>query len=308
MLGVLAGFSIVWVVILAGYLVGRTRALGPDARDVLSRFAFFVASPALLFETLSDADFGDIFAAPLLVAAASAISTAVAYWCVARFWLRRTTGESIMGSMSASLVNSANLGIPIAVYVLGDIAFVAPVLIFQLAFYTPLFLMILDSMSSGYRTTALRFVVQICRNPIIIGSLLGLMISATNADVPELVMEPIHLIGGAAVPAMLVAFGISLVGTRPLERAGGRRADVVLASTFKLVLHPALAFTLARFVLGIEGHLLFAIVVTAALPTAQNVFVAAARYGESLVLAKDTVLITTIVAIPVLVGIAALLT
>ena len=51
--------------------------------------------------------------------------------------------------MSASLANSANLGIPIAVYVLGDASYVAPLLIFQLAFFTPLFLMVLDATTSS---------------------------------------------------------------------------------------------------------------------------------------------------------------
>lgn len=307
MLGVLAGFFIVWVIILTGYLVGRTGILGSEGRDVLSRLAFFVASPALLLETLSRADLKQVFSYPLLVTAVSAILTAAAYWTISRFWLQRPAAEAVMGSMSSSLVNGANLGIPIAVFVLGDAAFIAPVLIFQLALFTPAFLMIMDSLSSGHRTTPLIFVLQILRNPIIIGSLLGLVLSVSGWEVPDIIMEPIRLIGGAAVPAMLIAFGISLVGSRPFQRADARRADVVLASAFKLLLQPLLAFLFARFALGLEGHLLFVVVVTAALPTAQNVFVAAARYRRAVVVAKDTVLITTVVAVPALLGVAALL-
>ena len=56
-----------------------------------------------------------------------------------------------------------------------------------------------------------------------------------------------------------------------------------------------------------EDHALFAVVVTAALPTAQNVFVAASRYQTGLTVAKDTVLITTIVAVPAMIGVALLL-
>ncbi|NKX52156.1 AEC family transporter, partial [Arthrobacter deserti] len=63
----------------------------------------------------------------------------------------------------------------------------------------------------------------------------------------------------------------------------------------------------ARFLLGMEGHLLFAAVVLAALPTAQNVFVSAARYERGLVIAKDTVLLTTIVAVPAMMVLAWLL-
>jgi malonate transporter len=126
--------------------------------------------------------------------------------------------------------------------------------------------------------------------------------------VPELVMQPIHLIGGAAIPAMLIAFGMSLNGSRPLQAATGRRIDALLASGFKLIVHPAIAYTVARFALGMDGQALFAVVVTSALPTAQNVFVAASRYQTGLTVAKDTVLITTVVAVPAMIGVALLLT
>nr|WP_237686240.1 AEC family transporter [Arthrobacter jiangjiafuii] len=306
-MGVLTGFTVVWIIILAGYLIGRLGVLGDNAQTVLSRLAFFVASPALLLVTLSDADLGTVFSLPLLVAAASALLTAVVFVLCTRWWLRRPLPEALISAMSSSLVNAANLGLPIAVYVLGDAAYIAPVLIFQLAFFTPLFLMALDTSTSGRRTSLLSFLAQTVRNPIIIGTLIGLFLGATGLELPVIILEPVTLIGGAAVPAMLLAFGISLVGSRPLRRDGGRRADVMLASAFKLVLQPALAYLLARFVLGMEGHLLFAVVVTAALPTAQNVFVAATRYEEGVLVAKDTVLVTTVLSLPVLVLIAALL-
>lgn len=307
MLGVLAGFFVVWCIILVGMFVGRRGILGDNARQVLSGLTFFVASPALLFETLSKARLQDVFAAPLLVAAVGAMATAAIFFIIVKFLLKRSMPESLVSSMSASLANSANLGIPIAVYVLGDASYVAPLLIFQLAFFTPLFLMALDSTTSAHRTTPLRFVLMILRNPMIVGSALGLVVAGTGWQVPPLILQPIHLIGGAAIPAMLMAFGMSLNGSRPLQAATARRVDALVASAFKLIVHPAIAYVFARFALGMEGHALFAAVVTSALPTAQNVFVAASRYRTGLTVAKDTVLITTVVAVPALVGVAVLL-
>ncbi|MEJ1194442.1 AEC family transporter [Pseudarthrobacter sp. CCNWLW207] len=307
MLGVLAGFFVVWSIILVGWFVGRKKILGENARQVLSGLTFFVASPALLFETLSKAKLQEVFAAPLLVTAVAAFATAAIFFAITKFLLKRALPEALMSSMAASLANSANLGIPIAVYVLGDASYVAPLLIFQLAFFTPLFLMILDSSTSSHRTTPLGFVVMILRNPMIVGSGLGLLVAGTGLQVPPLVMEPIHLIGGAAIPAMLIAFGMSLNGSRPLQASAGRRVDTLLASLFKLVIQPAIAYVFAHFALGMEGHALFAVVVTSALPTAQNVFVAASRYKTGLTVAKDTVLLTTVVAVPAMIGVALLL-
>ena len=307
MLGVLAGFFVVWAIILVGMFVGRRNILGENARPVLSALTFFVASPALLFETLSKAKLHDVFAAPLLVTAVGAVTTAVLFFGIVRFALKRSLPEALISSMSSSLANSANLGIPIAVFVLGDASYVAPLLIFQLAFFTPLFLMALDATTSSHRTTPLSFVLMILRNPMIVGTGLGLLVAATGWTVPPLILEPIHLIGGAAIPAMLIAFGMSLNGSKPLQASAGRRLDTLLASGFKLIVHPLVAYLFARFALGMEDQALFAAVVTAALPTAQNVFVAASRYRTGVTVARDTVLITTVVAVPAMIGVALLL-
>jgi predicted permease len=168
--------------------------------------------------------------------------------------------------------------------------------------------MALDATTSAHRTTPLRFILMILKNPMIVGSALGLVVAGTGWQVPDLILEPIHLIGGAAIPAMLMAFGMSLNGSRPLQAAAGRRLDTLLASAFKLVVHPAIAYVFARFALGMEGQALFAVVVTSSLPTAQNVFVAASRYRTGVTVAKDTVLITTVVAVPAMIGVALLLT
>jgi predicted permease len=70
---------------------------------------------------------------------------------------------------------------------------------------------------------------------------------------------------------------------------------------------PLVAFIVGRFVFALESELLFAVVVLAALPTAQNVFVYAQRYETAEVVARDTVFLTTIGSVPVLLTVALLL-
>jgi len=62
-----------------------------------------------------------------------------------------------------------------------------------------------------------------------------------------------------------------------------------------------------RLVFGLGGEQLFAVVVLAGLPTAQNIFVYAQRYSRGVTLARDTVLLTTMGSVPILVMVAALL-
>lgn len=307
MTGVLEGFSIIWVVILVGYLVGRTGVLGDQGRHVLSRVTFFVASPALLFTTLADSDPVSVLGPLLWVAALSAALTAAIYYLATVRTLKRPASESIIAAMSASTVNSANLGLPIALYVLGDMSYAAPIILFQLALYQPVNLAMLDATTSRHRTTPIALLLATAKNPMIIGSLLGLLVALTGIELPSMVLEPIDLIAGASIPAMLMAFGISLVGSKPLEKKSGRRADVLIAAAAKLLLHPFLAWVLAYWVFGLRGELLVASVIMAGLPTAQNIFVTAMRYDHGVVVAKDTVLVTTICAIPLMMLLAIIL-
>lgn len=307
MLAVIEGFSVVWLVILVGWFVGRRNVLGENAPLVLSRLSFFVASPALLVETLAKADLASVFAEPLLVAAVSAVITGGAFLLIVKFLLKRSLAESLLSAMSSSTANAANLGIPIAAYVLGDAALIAPVLVFQLAFYTPFYLLLLDSLTSGRRATPGRVLLQIISNPMIVGTMVGLVLAATTWHLPNLIAEPLHLVAGAAIPAILIAFGMSLGSSKPLSAVDGRRSDTLLATAFKLILHPTVAFLLGHFVLGMSGAGLFAVVVAAALPTAQNVYVTAQRYQVSVTVAKDTVLATTVLAIPAMFAVAFLL-
>ena len=61
------------------------------------------------------------------------------------------------------------------------------------------------------------------------------------------------------------------------------------------------------FALDLHGVDLLAVTVIAALPTAQNVFTHAVRYDRGVILARDTIFITTLLSVPVLILIAALL-
>lgn len=111
---------------------------------------------------------------------------------------------------------------------------------------------------------------------------------------------------GLAVPAALVAYGMSLHGA-PRPAAGAVAGQVWLAVGLKTCCQPLIAYALGRWVAGLDGTALLAVTVTSALPTAQNVFVYVAAYGHDTLVARDTILIGTMLSVPVLVLLAFLL-
>jgi len=303
--GVLTGFAVIAVVIGVGYVIGLRGYLGDQGREVLTKLAFHVASPALLFTTLAKADLSVVFSSRLLVTALSTAGAAGVFVAVGvvRHW---GVGRTTIGALCSSYVNSGNLGIPIAVYVLGDASLVAPVLLFQLVLVGPIAVTVLDLSGDGDKGPLWRRLLTPLRNPIAVGSLAGVLAAATGVHVPSPVMDPLTLIGGMSVPAVLLAFGISLCGST-MPGKGPDRTPVLLSVALKSFGQPALAWALAAGVFGLRGHQLLDVVVTSALPAAQNLYTYASQYGVGERLARDSILVSTVLSVPVLVVVAALL-
>ena len=301
---ILQGFAIIAVVILVGFVVGRIGLLGPEARPVIARLTFFVLAPCLLFTVMVEADPAELLSPLVAASVAAALGSFLVFTLVARLVWRRSVADTVVGALGSGYVNANNIGLPVAAYVLGDATLMAPVILVQLLVFSPVALTLLDASTSGV-VTLRRIVAQPVRNPIIIASAVGLAISLLGIDLPPAAVEPFRIVGGGAVPLMLIAFGISLAGVRILE-PGPRRRDALLAAALKLVLMPALAL-LAGLALGLHGDDLFVVVTLAALPTAQNVFNYAQRYDAAETLARDTIAVTTLGALPVLMLVAATL-
>ena len=305
--GVVNGFVVIGIVIVAGYFLARSGVLGPAAVEVLSRLAFFVASPALLFVTLAHADVRAVFSAPLIVTAVSSSVACLLYLPVGVL-RRRPAGETAVGAMASGYVNAGNLGIPIATYALGNAAEVAPVMLFQLTVLAPVFSTVLDLMSArahGDQPPLLRTLTAPARNPIALASAAGLVVSATGLQPPAALLAPVELVGNLAVPAMLLAFGLSLRGAaRP--GTGDNGPSLVAVLLLKNLVQPVLALALG-LALGLSGHALLAVVVCAVGRAAQNVFGYAVRFGQGVVLGRDAGLATTLVSAPVLFAVVALL-
>lgn len=303
--GVISGFGVIASIVVTGYLLGRRGSLGEHGGDVLTRLAFQVASPALLFSTVARADLSVLLSVPMLVTGLSTFVVAGTFIAVGavRGW---SVGRTTIGALCSAYVNSGNLGIPVAMYVLGDASLIAPVLLFQQLVVSPIALTVLDLSRREERPSLLRRLTSPVRNPVVAGSLSGVVVAAAGWRIPGPVMEPVSLLGGMAVPGVLLAFGLSLPGSTLLGR-GEDRAAVLLSVALKSFAQPLVAWAIAAGVFGLGGAALFAAVVTSALPAAQNLFTYAVRYQTATRLARESILLSTFLAAPVLLTVTALL-
>ena len=316
---VVAGLAVFGVVIAVGWLLVRTRAVPADADGVLTRVCFFAATPALLVTTLSRADLAAVVSRTTAVAVAAELVAIVSAWCLHRLVLRRSTAEATIGALASGYVNAANLGIPVAVLVLGDAATIAPILLLQLLVLTPVTFTVLDAVTRRGNPSRLATLTVPLRNPLLWGVVAGTAANLSGLDLTAWCggypAQGLEMLGRVAVPLMMLALGMSLAGApRPLRspepdasvRGAGRRSGLWLAVGWKLAVMPGLAVVVG-LATGLSGAQLLTPVVTATLPTAQNVFMYASRYGVGKDLARDTVLLTTAGFVPVVLLAAAIL-
>ena len=371
MADVVAGLAVFGAVIAVGWLLVRTRAVPADADGVLTRVCFFAATPALLVTTLSRADLTAVLSRSTAVAVAAELAAIVSAWCLHRLVLRRPTAEATIGALASGYVNAANLGIPVAVLVLGDAAAIAPILLLQLLVLTPATFTVLDAVTRRGNPSRLATLTVPLRNPLLWGVVAGTAANLGGVDLKEwgggYPAQGLEMLGRVAVPLMMLALGMSLAGApRPLrnpapeeaspspqdspaqsarqgqeppaaeagseaheintaggrpprveeepahgatstsQRGADRHSGLWLAVGWKLAVMPGLAVVVG-LAAGLSGAQLLTPVVTAALPTAQNVFMYASRYGAAKDLARDAVLLTTAGFVPVVLLAAALL-
>ncbi|MFC9334304.1 AEC family transporter [Arthrobacter sp. NPDC057009] len=301
--GVLKGFFVVGVVLLVGYILARTNALGPHGTKVLSTLTFMVGLPSLMFSTIASRHISEILSQTGLISVVTALCVMALFalsGAIGRWGVRRTT----VGALATGIVNSTNLGVPLSLYILGSATFVTPIMLFQLALLTPVALTILDLTDpEGKRSSVWSILSTPLRNPVTVAAILGVIVSAAEIELPDLVLDPLELVAQLTVPLMLIIFGMSLHGLSPRQDVADR-VPTLFAVILKSAVQPVLAWLLAVLVFRLDTFSTFVVTACAILPTGQNVVLYSVRYGVGQNLAQTTAVVTSALAVPLLLGAA----
>lgn len=273
---------------------------------MLNRIAFYAATPALLFNVVARSDPSALISPVIVVTFVATIVTAAVYCVISAIFFKKDIATTATGAAASAYVNSNNIGLPVSIYVLGTGAYVAPILVMQMVIFAPMILAALTSGDvKGSRGQKIWAAVKgSLLSPIVLASIAGLIVCLLEIQLPAAVMEPTIILGGASIPLILMSFGASLPSTNVLASKADR-PSVLTATAIKIVGMPAITWLIAK-AFGLEGDYLYAAVILAALPAAQNVYNYAATYRKGEIVARDTVFLTTFLALLGMLGIAAL--
>jgi len=289
----------IFAVAALGYAAARFRVLSEGGVNGLVVFVFDFAIPVLLFRTLSTIELPADVPWSFLVAYYG--GTAIVYalgMVVGRALFDRPLHEATIFGMSAAFCNTVLIGIPVILTAFGPEATVPLFLLISLhaAFFMPLTVGLIHAgrgggFAAGEQARAV--VKAIAGNPIVVGLALGMAANLAGLTMPAPIDRVTDMLGASAVPCSLFAMGASLTAFRV---EGEVKPALVLAS-LKLLIHPAIVWTVGALVFGLGGLWLAVAVVMAAMPTGINAYLFGARYDAVPGVAAGTVLVASVLSV-----------
>ena len=268
MLAILAITGPIFALIGLGYACVAMGLFERGDMRILGRFVINLALPALIVSALSQRTLAEILRGDYLLACAGG---ALISFSLILLWFYRVRGrgfqESALTAMGAAISNSAFMGLPIVVQVVGPAASVALALYMggENIIMLPLALILADlaGQRQGSVWARLRGIGwSLVKNPIILAISCALSLSLLQMPLPPLLAKPIDMLGLAAAPVALFSIGGNLAGSR----LGGVLADVGQVVGAKLLLHPLLVAGLALSLPGMDPLMQAAAIVYASMP------------------------------------------
>lgn len=277
----------VFALVVIGYVAGPR--LGLEART-LTRYAYYILTPALIFNVIGSAQV-DVSAATRMIVFAVVVHITLAgvAWAVAKA-LGRSEKMVSAYILIAVFGNVGNFGLPLIEFRLGQEAFAAATVYF-LAITTIAFIIGVAAANLP-RGGGLKATLAVFKTPALIALVPALILNVTHVHPPLFLERSIGLLAAATVPTMLVALGVQLSTLKSFNFT----SDVIIASGIRLLAGPILAVALA-VPFGLTGIERGAGILQAAMPAAILTAIIAMEHELIPEFVTTTVLFSTLASI-----------
>lgn len=276
----------IFIVAAFGFILRRRFHVGGEA---LSKTAFYILSPALVFSSLVTTELpGGELAQLALFTLLSIASSAIIAALVGRL-LRYSREQLAIFMLVVMFVNSGNYGLTLMQLRYGD-AGVARAVVYYVTSTIVLYSagILIASMGKMSWREALGKLVRL---PPFLAALAAIFIYALGIPVPGPLMAGISLAGSAAIPVMLLILGIQLA---TLER-GAMDGMVWPAVAVRLLVGPLIGIGIAAL-LGLTGLARSAAIIEASMPTAVVTIVFAMEFALPASSTARIVMISTLLS------------
>lgn len=273
----------VLVVAGTGFLIGRIFIL--DA-GTISKISLYALTPALCLDTLLTTRVSGQVGAVLVGAYVLVSLIGAGVGALLTPGVESATRRAVAASVAIS--NSGNMGLPIALFALGQAGFEQSVLMFLASVVLSFILGPLLFGSGGGSVAALKGLVRL---PALWAIAAAMMLRGFGLDLPVGIMRGVEMLSAATLPMVLLALGIQLGATSRVTLS----RPVLTASLIRVFGMPFLSLGIG-LLFGLSGVPLQALVLAGAMPTAVNAFLLAIEYEGDVRTVADTVTVTTLLS------------
>lgn len=284
MLNILSITGPIYLSILLGFLATRQGIFSKSELQIFGKFVLKFALPALVFSSLAQRPFAEIFNVTYLMTylLASLFTLVVGYF-VSIYMLKETRQASTFNAMGVSCANSGFIGFPILLLIAPDIAGVAFALhvIVENLVMIPLILIMAERNNSTEKVTLGKTLRGLAKNPLMIALVAGTCVSMLEIPMPQAITRTVDLFSKTSGALSLFIIGGTLTGLS----ISGMKHKIFPVVLGKLVLHPVAVIVVMWILMSVgfpalEPDLHRAIVISAAIPMMGTYSILAQAYGQ----------------------------
>ncbi|MEU9143833.1 AEC family transporter [Streptomyces sp. NPDC048349] len=281
-----------------GVLLARRKAVPAEAAKAFSDYAFLFAVPCYLFGNIYAGDLAALFDWRAIggYAAAAALAAAVVSVAAVAHGIRDPRAVALR-VMAGVQVNTAYFAVPVFITVFGTAAPIFPILLFQVCVLSLVVISLMElgragPGAGGPGRRLARALGASLATPLVLACNAGIVLNLLSVHVPDVVLDAAAFVGDSASPVALFALGLHLGGVG-LDLRGTTREELALIA-FKCVAFPVLTWAVCGPLVGVRGEWLAYLVLLAAMPTPQNLFIFAQRYDVGVALSASIVIKTSL--------------
>lgn len=285
------------LVALGGVVLGKYLGVSPDG---LSKTAFYVLAPALLFSliTNSEIEWSEALQMVWVVLLLMVILGTITSAATRLLGLERNLRLAVL--LGVLFMNAGNLGLSLTRFAFGEtaLAFASIFFAIQVGLVNTVGVFIA---SSGTRTIR-QALVSLLKLPGLYALGLALLVRITNYTLPTPLDRSVELLAQAAIPVMILVMGLQLARIH----WNGFSRPLVLATGLRLLVSPLIGVGIA-ILLGLTGTPRQAAILEAATPTAVIAIILGTEFDLEPLFITSVVLATTLLSPLTLTPILALL-
>lgn len=275
---------IMFLYLAIGWVLRKTALVTGKNSTALSNFLLYVILPCVIFRSFLSSS---ITARELLISLGLAALVLLLAMVVSSLLFRKNNA-AVFG---ASFSNAGFMGIPLITAVLGSSA------VSCTAGLVALLNALQWTWGQGIISGSMKECSPkaLCRNPLILSFLLGLIFYFANLTLPDLLMTAVDALADCNAPVAMVLLGVFL-GGMPLKQIW-KGKSAWLVSAVRLLLIPLLTVLLLALFPGVSAEIRSAILIAASAPVGSNLVVYLQKQERDTGAAVQMICLSTLLSI-----------